>query len=134
MTPSSYDIPLHDIKPLMEVPDSSLTLVMLMTGVVALILLGAIFLLYRFLRDRKTVNLRKVHYKQLKAIDFSDPKRAAYDITEHGRLFADDSERLNEAYNNLVARLEAYKYKKTVEPVDAESISYYKIYLEMIDV
>lgn len=134
MTPSSYDIPLHDIKPLMEVPDSSLTLLMMIAGVVAVLLTGALFLLYRFMRDRKAVNLRKVYYKQLKAIDFSDSKRAAYSITEHGRLFANDSERLNEAYNNLVARLEAYKYKKTVQPIDAESMSYYKIYLEMIDV
>ena len=134
MTPSSYDIPLHDIKPLMEVPDSSFTLLIILTGVIALLLLGAIFLLYRFMRDRKTVNLRKVNYKLLNAIDFSDPKKAAYNITEYGRLFANDSERLREAYNNLVARLEAYKYRKAVETIDAESMSYYKIYLEMIDV
>jgi hypothetical protein len=52
----------------------------------------------------------------------------------HGRAFADDSQRLREAYDNLVARLERYKYKKRVGPIDDESRSYYKIYLEMIDV
>ena len=42
--------------------------------------------------------------------------------------------RLNESYLNLVSRLEVYKYKKVVSAIDDESRSYYKIYLEMIDV
>lgn len=134
MKPSSYDIPLHDIKPLMEVPDSSFVLLMAISTIVAVLLVGALYLLYRFMKERKTVNLRKVHYKVLDQINFSDPKRAAYDITEYGRIFADDSERLREAYNNLVSRLEHYKYRKVVEAVDDESLSYYRIYLGMIDV
>ena len=66
--------------------------------------------------------------------NFRDPKRAAYAITEYGRIFAEDSERLNETYANLISRLEVYKYKKVVTAIDDESRSYYKIYLEMIDV
>ncbi|MGB5964448.1 MAG: hypothetical protein WBG65_02830 [Sulfurimonadaceae bacterium] len=134
MKPSSYDIPLHDIKPLMEVPDSSLILLTVISTIIVILLVGGMYLLYRFMKDRKTVNLRKVHYKTLNKINFSDPKKAAYDITEYGRLFADDSERLSEAYNNLVSRLEHYKYKRVVEAIDDESLSYYKIYLGMIDV
>ncbi len=134
MTPSSYDIPLHDIKPLMEVPDSSFALLVIIVSVLLVLLLGALYLLYRFLRERQRVNLRTFHYRILHQIDFSDPKKAAYAITEHGRFFADDSERLGSAYKNLVERLDAYKYKKVVEPVDAECKSYFKIYLEMIDV
>lgn len=131
---ASYDIPLHDIKPLMEVPDSSFTILIILVGIVAVVLAGGLYLLYRYLQSRKTVNHRKVHYKALKKVDFRDSKRAAYAITEHGRIFAEDSERLTETYANLMSRLEEYKYKKVVAAIDDESRSYYKIYLEMIDV
>jgi len=134
MRPSSYDIPLHDIKPLMEVSDYSFTFLSIISGIAVLLLSGALYLLYRYIRSRKRVNLRKVHYEALEMVDFSDPKHAAYAVTLHGRAFADDSERLREAYNNLVDRLERYKYRKSVEPIDDESRNYYKIYLEMIDV
>jgi hypothetical protein len=118
----------------MEVPDSSFILFTVILSIVVILFLGALFLLYRFVRNRQTVNLRKLHYAALEAIDFSDPKKAAYAITDHGRTFADDSERLREAYDNLVMRLDRYKYKKLVETIDDESRSYYKIYLGMIDV
>ena len=134
MNPSAYDIPLHDIKPLMEVPDSSFIVFSVIFSIAVILLLSAFYLLYRFVRNRQTVNLRKLHYAALEAIDFSDPKKAAYAITDHGRTFADDSERLSEAYNNLVLRLDRYKYRKRVEAIDDESRSYYKIYLGMIDV
>ncbi len=134
MTPSSYDIPLHDIRPLMEVPDSSFGffLVVLVVGVV--LISSASYLLYNYLKRDKKINIRKEYYRALKKVDFKHPKEAAYQITFYGRLFADDSERLYEAYHNLVAYLEPYKYKQHVEPIDDESRSYYKIYLEMIDV
>ena len=130
----AYDIPLHDIKPLMEVPDSSFTILMVVAIIMTAIFVGGIYLFYRYIESKKRVDHRKVHYKALKKVDFRDAKRAAYAITEHGRIFAEDSERLNESYLNLVSRLEVYKYKKVVSAIDDESRSYYKIYLEMIDV
>lgn len=134
MIPSSYDIPLHDIKPLMEVPDSSLTFLLLGLFVVTLLVVGGVYLFYQRFKQSKQVNLRKQHYRALKDVDFKTPKEAAYQITEHGRFFAEDSPRLKETYENLVERLESYKYRLEVAPIDDESRSYYKIYLEMIDV
>ena len=134
MKPSSYDIPLHDIKPLMAVPDSSFIVFSVILFIAVVLASGALYLLYRLVRNRRSLNLRKIHYAALEAVDFSDPKRAAYAITDHGRIFADDSERLHEAYANLVSRLDQYKYRKRVEAIDDESRSYYKIYLGMIDV
>ncbi len=130
----SYDIPLHDIKPLMDVPDSSLTLFIVLVVIVTVLFAGGLYLLYRFIKNRKIVNKRKTHYNALIRVDLTEPKKAAYSITEHGRAFADDSPRLKEAYANLVSRLEIYKYKKVVSPIDEESRSYYEIYLGMIDV
>jgi len=134
MTPSSYDIPLHDIQPLMEVPDSSFGFLMIVVVVVVVLLGSAGYLFYTYFKKEKKLNMRKEYFSALNKVDFKDPKQAAYQITFYGRLFSEDSERLHEAYNNLVEYLEAYKYKKSVESIDDESRSYYKIYLEMIDV
>ena len=134
MVPSSYDIPLHDIKPLMEVPNSSFTLFVVAIVVLSILVLSASYLFYRYLQNTKNVNPRKADYKALKKVDMRSPKQAAYEITKYGRTFAQDSERLLETYNNLVERLEVYKYRLEVNDIDEESRSYYKIYLEMIDV
>ena len=134
MTPTAHEIPIHDIKPLMEVPDSSLAFLILGLSVVFLLLFGGGYLFYKHFKKRKRLNLRKEHFKALEDVDFSDPKKAAYTITEHGRFFAGDAPRLKEAYENMVERLEVYKYRRNVTPINDESRSYYKIYLEMIDV
>jgi len=134
MKPSSNVVAIHDIKPLMEVPDSSFTFLMVILLVLLVLFSGVSYLLYRYFKKRKQINRRKENYKALESIDFSQPKRAAYDITEYGRLFASDSQRLYEAYQNLIEHLEPYKYKRKVDAIDEESRSYYKIYLEMIDV
>ena len=134
MTPSSYDIPLHDIQPLMEVPDSSFAFLVIVVLVVVVLISSVLYLLFGYFKKQKKINIRKEHFKALKKVDFKDPKKAAYQITFYGRLFSDDSERMHEAYNNMVDYLEDYKYKKSVAPINDESRSYYKIYLEMIDV
>ena len=134
MRPTAQEIPIHDIKPLMEVPDSSLTFLILGLSVVFLLLFGGGYLFYKHFKKQKRINLRKEHFKALENVDFSDPKKAAYAITEHGRFFTDDAPRLKEAYENMVERLEVYKYRRNVTPINDESRSYYKIYLEMIDV
>ncbi len=134
MQPQSLDIPLHDIKPLVEVSDNSFVLFIGLIVVVLLFLAGVGYLLYLFLKRRKRENRRKDAYKALKNIRFSDPKRAAYDITKYGYVFADDTPRNKEVYENLLTRLAPYKYKKEVDAIDAETKSYFKIYLGMIDV
>jgi len=134
MTPSAYDIPIHDIRPLMEVPDNSFAFLMVVIVLVVILLCSAFYLLYIYYKRGKKSSLRKEHFKALEKVDFKQPKEAAYQITYYGRTFSEDSERLHEAYNNLLTYLEAYKYKKSVAPINDESRSYYKIYLEMIDV
>ncbi len=134
MKPTSPDIPLHDIKPLVEVPDYSLYLFI---GVVVLsvaVIAAVLYLGWKIRHERRRVNARKLGLEALKAIDFSDAKAAAYAITRHGYLFADDSPRHNEVFSNLTARLEAYKYRKEVGEIDEEALGYYRNYLEMIDV
>ncbi len=134
MNPSSVDIPLHDIKPLVEIEDYSFWMLngLIIAGV--LLLAALLFLLWRYLKERHRYNHRKVCFKALESVSFANSKVAAYAVSRHGLCFADDSDRVKEAYYNLVSKLEPYKYKKEVEKIDDEVISYYHIYIGMIDV
>lgn len=134
MPNQSFDIPLHDIKPLMEVNEYSFILFMGLIVIGTILLLGLAYLLFLFLKRRKKENTRKDAYALLQSVDFKDAKVSAYAITAHGFVFAEDSAQTKEAYANLVNRLAPYKYKKEVESIDAECKSYYEIYVGMIDV
>lgn len=133
MKPSMPDIPLNDIQPLVEVPDYS---IYLFAGVctIVLILSASLFLfVLKKLRNRHK-NDRNSDYDALKSVDFSDPKKAAYAICRIGYRFSKENERTAKGYQNLFERLEPYKYAPNVKPIDEETLGYYRLYLEMIDV
>ena len=127
-------IPIHDIRPLMEVPDSSFGIFLIVVAVVVILGVAVLYFAYKYLRGQGRLDVRKEYFKTLQAVDFSDAKATAYDITHYGRIFSHDSERMYEAYMNLVEQLKEYKYQKEVAEIDETTRSYYKIYLEMIDV
>jgi len=130
----SYDIPLHDIKPIVEVQEYSLYY-FLALSFAALFLVAAIgYLLYKWLQKRSAFNLRKEHYRLLGSLDLKSTKESAYLVTSLGATFKDDSPRHKEMYENLTERLEKYKYKKEVDEFDKEILGYIELYKEMIDV
>ncbi len=126
------NIPLNDIAPLVEIPDYSLYYFIAVVLIAVALSLALILALLKQIRKRR-VNLRKERFSALSSIDFSDPKRAAYTISELGRVFAFDNERTEKAYHNLFERLAPYKYAPKVEMIDEETIGYYRLYLEIID-
>lgn len=127
------NIPLNDIAPLVEIQDYSLYYFIALI-IIAVVLVLALFLaLLKQIRKRK-INIRKECFKALSTIDFSDPKRAAYTISELGRGFASDNERTEKAYRNLFERLAPYKYAPKVKKIDEETLGYYRLYIEIIDV
>ena len=130
----TQEIPLHDIKGLVEVQEYSLYYFSALVFIGVLLLLGVLYLLYKYLQNKKKFNLRKEHQRLLHEIDFSDAKKAAYEITQLGSTFKDDSERHQRAYELLVEDLEAYKYKKEVEAFSSESKHLLENYLGLIDV
>ncbi|MEA3371397.1 MAG: hypothetical protein U9Q40_08655 [Campylobacterota bacterium] len=134
MTEQNYDIPLHDIKPLLEVQEYSLYYLIALSAVTAFILFALIYLILKWFKSRNAFNIRKEHFELLNAVDLSDAKKAAYEITFYGNSFSDDSPRHSEMYKNLVERLESYKYKKSVKNIDSEVIGYIELYRGMIDV
>jgi hypothetical protein len=134
MAEQNYEIALHDIKPLIEVHEFSLLYLVGISILFLIIFVGGIYLFIKWLKNRNKFNIRKEHYKLMHSLDFSDPKRSAYDMTYYGATFRDDSSRHTEMYKNLQERLEPYKYKKTVDPIDSEVLAYIDLYRGMIDV
>ncbi len=130
----SYDIPLHDIKPIVDVQEYSFYYFLGASTVALLLVCAVAYLIYLWIKRRNAFNLRKEHLRLLGSLDLSDTKRSAYAVTMYGATFKDDSPRHQEMYANLTSRLEAYKYKKDVQEFDSEVIGYIKLYEGMIDV
>lgn len=126
------DIPLHDIKPLVEVPDNSLIYLGIVVSVFVLITILAGIWLYRHFTKAKTEDLRKSYLHKIHNVDTNNAKQAAYEISAYGRFLA-ESERAKDMLDNLDNRLSKYKYKKEVEALDEETLGYYKLFLEVLD-
>jgi hypothetical protein len=129
-----FDIPLHDIKPIVDIQEYSLYYLLGVSFVSLLIVLGIVYLIYKYIKAKNAYNIRKEHYIIINSIDLSNTKHAAYMITSLGLTFKDDSPRHSEMYDNIVERLESYKYRKEVDLFDAEVIGYIEVYKGMIDV
>lgn len=123
---------LNDIKELEKIPDNSLFIFS------ALVLLGFIFLLIliffitKLIKNRKK-NPRKIYFKVLKNVDFSDSKKSAYIITKYSRLIV-SNEREKKLAIELIESLEKYKYKKEVENIDNEVKAKFSIFMDSLDV
>ncbi len=128
------DIPLHDIKPLLEIEEYSFYYLLGVSLLVLLLACGITCLIYRYIKNKNRFNLKKEHLKLLNSIDFRDAKKAAYDVTFYGATFKEDSQRHQEIYENLVSKLEKYKYKKEVNQIDEETLKYFELYKGMCDV
>lgn len=130
----SYDIPLHDIKPIVDVPEYSIYYFSALSALALILTCIILYLLYKWIQKRNAFSIRKEHIKLLNSLDLSDTKQSAYAITTYGYTFKDDSPRHSEMYANIINRLEIYKYKKEVEAFDDEVLGYVELYKGMIDV
>jgi hypothetical protein len=128
------NIPLHDIKPLIEIQEYSFEYLIAIGIFVSLLLVGVGYLLYRYFKNKNKFNIRAEHSKLLHSISLKDTKEAAYKITLYGLTFKDDSLRHKQNYEALVDLLENYKYKKNVEKFDEDVKRQFERYLGMIDV
>lgn len=127
-------IQIKDIKPLIAIHDDGIyfLLVLIVIGVVAVLAVG--YLLVRWYKHKHVVSTRQENYRLLGLVNFNDPKKAAYDVTKYGYIFKDDTARNREMYENIVQRLQGYKYKAKVDLIDDETRSYIELYRGMIDV
>ena len=126
------DIKIHDIKALVEIPDFSIYLYMLLWILGCVILFALIFLIYKIIKNRKK-DFRKKYYKVLKEIDLNEPKKSAYTITKYSRLLA-TSQREIKLAEELIDELEKYKYKKEVDQIDDGVKILFGRFMDNIDV
>ena len=127
-------IKLHDIKPIVDVEEYSFYYLLGGTILVIFLALAITYLSLKWYKKRTKYNKRKDYFKQLKKLNLKESKKTAYGITFYGILFKDDSPRHSEMFKNITKRLEKYKYKKDVEPLDEDTLGYIELYKEMIDV
>jgi len=127
-------ITLHDIKPLFAIDDYSLYYLLAIVTVVTLIVLGSAYLLYRHFKTKNRVNKRKEHFALLQNLDLTQTKEAAYGLTKYGATFMHDSPRNEKTYHDLLEHLQKYKYKKSVDDFDSETLRIIELYRGMIDV
>lgn len=132
--PEVFDIPLHDIKPLIDIPEYSLYYLIALSSLALLLIFGILYLIIHWWRKRNRFTLRAEHLKLIKSIDYSDAKKEAYEITQYAMTFKDDSERHQRAYENLVENLQQYKYKKHVDKFNDETMHLIENYVGLIDV
>ncbi len=123
---------LKDIKPLLEIPDSSYYIYWGVIIFASLLALGVLFFVVKKLWENRKINLAKGYVEKLKAIDWGDTKKSAYEATHYARLLATD-ERKKELFSQLEPMLEQYKYKKEVEAVDTETQNKFNLYVQVAD-
>ena len=132
--PEVFDIPLHDIKPLIEIQEYSMYYLIGLSVMAIVVLFALLYLAFKYFANRNKFNIRKFNLNKLKDIDFSEPKKAAYEITSLGMVFKDDSDRHTRAFASLQEDLESYKYKKDVDNFNDETKRLFDLYLGMLDV
>ncbi len=128
------NIKLKDIKPLIMINNYELYYLIALSIIVIIILIISLYFIYRWYKNKNRFNLRQNNFQKLKQIKFDNSKKAAYDITKYGFIFKNDAPRNGEMYENLIQRLNQYKYKAKVENIDDETKSYFELYKDMIDV
>jgi hypothetical protein len=124
---------LRDIKPLLEIPDSSYYIYIALIALGVLLILGIVFFVVKKFLDNRKVNMNRVYLERLKNVDWSDSKQASYEVTFFGRSLLDVDARVEEIYNQLVPMLEAYKYRKEVPSIDDETMKQYNLLVHVID-
>ena len=86
----------------------------------------------KYVKERCKIDCQKYYFYKLKQVDWSNPKKAAYDITRYGLFLAQDKRR-KEIFSQLRKRLDRYKYRQDYDDVDKETINYYNLYVQVCD-
>ncbi len=126
------DIPLHDIKPLIEVPDNSFMFLVIVVLVSLFVFIGVVLWFVTLYKRSKDEDMRRSYLEKIHQVDTDNAKEAAYEISHYARILA-KSDRELEMLESLDARLSQYKYKKEVERLDDDTLAYYRLFLEVLD-
>jgi len=120
---------LRDIRGIVEIPDIGYYIFLFVAVLAVIALMAFVVYLLNFIKNRKK-SKRKQYIKKLKNIDFSDSKKAAYEITKYARKIA-DTKQSKEILQQLLRELDRYKYVKNPPKFDEESKKYLQLFLEV---
>lgn len=127
-------VTLRDIKPLIEIPDSSYYLYFGFIGLGIFLGLVVIIIVARYLwklwRGREIYTTRR-YLKILETLDWSDTKAAAYQATVYARLLATDEKR-KALFVELEVLLQGYKYQKEVNALDVKTRKQLDHYVQVV--
>ncbi|HEC45512.1 MAG TPA: hypothetical protein ENI25_01695 [Epsilonproteobacteria bacterium] len=132
MNEQNLSAQLKDIKPLLEIPDNSFYMYWGLIIFTGLLLLAVVYFVAKKFWEHRKINLAKGYLEKLKAIDWVDAKKSAYDATHYARLLATDDRR-KELFSQLEPMLEKYKYKKEVDKVDHDTQNKFNLYVQVAD-
>ena len=132
MVDNNISAQLRDIKPLLEIPDNSYYIYWGLIIFAALLTAGILFFVFNKLWENRKMNLAKGYLEKLKAIEWEDTKKSAYEATHYARLLATDDRR-KELFSQLEAMLEQYKYKKEVDKIDQDTRNKFDLYVQVAD-
>lgn len=107
---------LRDIKDIVQVTDYSFIYLIALCIVILLIILLAVYK-YMQPKKRKKPTQKELALIKLKNINFENQKEVAYDFYFYAVYFLNDKN--ENRYKELVERLEPFKYKKDVPPLEA---------------
>ena len=130
MNEQNISAKLRDIKPLLEIPDSSYYIYWGLITFVVLLVMGVVFFVFKKWWDNRKVNLAKGYLEAIKKIDWVDTKKSAYEATHYARLLATDERRV-ELFSQLEPMLEQYKYKKEVNKIDEDTLNQFNLYVQV---
>ena len=126
-------IKIHDIKPIVVIPDFSVYLYYGLFFLVFVVICFIIYGIYRFFKPKiKTQEM--FWYEKLQNLDFNNPKQTAYDISKYGRFLAKE-ERQIRLIDELISELSSYKYtKETSNTLTQEIKLKFNVFMDTIDV
>jgi hypothetical protein len=123
---------LRDIKPLLEIPDYSYVMFVVLSLFLLIVLLGLLYFFGKKIWKNRKINMQKVYFERLKSVDWNNTKKSAYEVTFFGRALATEP-RVEEIYKQLLPMLEPYKYRKEVPMIDDETMKQYNLLVHIID-
>ena len=114
------ELKINPIKPLVQVPDFSLYIFILLVLCILFLITYISYYLYKKIKNKK-INMQKVYKRELKKIEIKESKSAAYSITKYALLILKNETQTILA-KELIGELNQYKYKKTSKEFNEKTI------------
>ncbi len=119
------NIPVYDITPLAMMNDKDAIVFSGFVLVLGIVLVLVWLWMIRKMRSR-SLTFRQIMIQKWDEISMDDSKKAAYEMSEVGRFFSQESDETKVLFDSLEKELIQYKYTKNVAPLSEETLRLYR--------